>query len=341
MQDSNGKESIYVNILDLKKTRFIRMQKLLFLLLLSVFIQFGAHASHIRGGSITYECVGGNFVFQLIVYRDCNGADLSNISQQLKLWNHPTLSSITLDFESRIDISPFGLEVPGGPACFECGSGANAGNGLGAIEKVVYRSAPTNISGVPPTEGWIFTYDNFSRSPIITNLQNPDTYGLTLVAKIFNVNATNNTCVDNSPQFLQEPHFVSCAGRPFSMNLNTVDPDLDSIAISFDQPLDDLGGQNYNPPSNPVAVPFQVGFDVNSPTPNTTANPGNVSAQVNSNSGEITFVSFTTGSFVIKLKARSYRNGQLISEVEHEMQIEVTNCLGANNPPSITPIGTQ
>lgn len=313
------------------------MQKLLTILFLAIFIQFGSYASHLRGGSITYECVGGNYVFQLIAYRDCNGAELSEISQQLRLWNHPTLSSITLDFVERIDISPMGTEVAGGPSCFECGVGAEGGNGLGAIEKVVYRSAPTNISGVPPADGWIFTYDNFSRNPTITNLQNPDSYGLTLVAKIFNVNATNNACVDNSPQFLQEPHFVSCAGRPFSMNLNTVDADLDSIAISFDQPLDDLGIGDFSPPTNPINVPFQVGFSVNSPTPNSTANPGNITAQVDPSSGEITFVSFTTGSFVIKLKARSYRNGQLISEVEHEMQIEVTNCLGANNPPIITP----
>lgn len=301
------------------------------------FSQFETQASHIRGGSITYECVGGNYVFQLVVYRDCNGAELSNISQQLNVWNHPTLNGVTVNFVSRTDISPLGNEVVGGPSCYHCGSGAAGGNGLGSIEKFVYRSAPTNFSGVPPTDGWILTYDNVFRSPTITNLQNPDTYGMTLVAKIFNASNPINNCVDNSALFLQEPHFVSCAGKPFTMNLNAVDPDLDSLAISFVNPLDELGGAPYNAPTNPPLIPFQLGFSVNSPTPGTVANPGNIVAQVNPTTGEITFLSNTTGSFVVKIKVKSFRNGILISEVENDMQIEVTSCLGNNNPPTITP----
>lgn len=298
---------------------------------------FSAKASHIRGGNITYECSGGNYVFQLVVYRDCNGAELSNISQDLKVWNHPILSSVSLSFVSRTDVSPFGNQVAGGPSCFQCGVGANGGNGLGAIEKVIYRSAPINISGVPPANGWIFTYDSFARSPSITNLQNPDTYGITLVAKIFNVGSSSNLCTDNSPQFLQEPHLVACVGRPFTMNLNAVDPDLDSIVIAFSHPLNYLANASYDPPNAPGNIPFQTGFSVNSPTPNTTSNPGNIPAFVDPSSGEITFTSFISGSFVIKLGVQSYRHGVLISEVENEIQVEITACNPANNPPIITP----
>lgn len=313
------------------------MHKLLILLTILCFSQFETQASHIRGGNITYECVGGDYVFQLVVYRDCNGAVLSEISQQLKVWNHPTLNGLTVSFVSKTDISPFGNEVVGGPSCFHCGSGTAGGNGLGAIEKFIYRSAPINFSGVPPAAGWVLTYENIYRSPTITNLQNPDTYGMTLVAKIFNAANPINNCVDNSAQFLQEPHLVGCAGKPFTMNLNAVDQDLDSLAVSFDQPLHSLEGATYNPPTAPQSIPFQTGFNVNSPTPGTIANPGNISAQVNPTSGEITFLSNTTGSFVVKIKVKSYRNGVLISEVENDMQIEITNCLGNNNPPVITP----
>ena len=313
------------------------MQKLLILLILLCFTQFESQASHIRGGSITYECIGGDYVFELVVYRDCNGAELSVIAQQLKVWNHPVLNGVTCDFVSRTDISPLGTEVAGGPSCYHCGGGASTGNGLGSIEKFVYRSAPINFSGVPPVDGWILTYDNVFRSGAITNLQNADSYGMTLVAKIFNASNPINNCVDNSVKFLQEPHFVSCAGKPFTMNLNAVDPDLDSIAISFDRPLDSLGNATFNPPTTPQFVPYSSGFSVNSPTPGPAVNPGNITAQVDPTSGEITFVCFTTGSYVVKVKARSYRNGQLISEVENELQIEVTNCLGNNNPPVITP----
>lgn len=300
-------------------------------------MSFSTEASHIRGGNITYECIGGNYVFQLVVYRDCNGAELSVVSQDLKVWNHPVLNTITLNYVSRTDVSPFGNQVPGGPSCYQCGIGPSGGNGLGAIEKVIYRSAPINVSGVPPAAGWIFTYDSFARSPSITNLQNPDTYGITLVAKIFNVGNVANTCSDNSAQFLQDPHMVACVGRPFTMNLNAVDPDLDSLAISFSHPLNYLANASYNPPSVPINIPFQSGFSVNSPTPNTIANPGNIPAVVDPISGEITFTSFISGSFVVKIGVKSYRNGVLISEVENEIQIEVTACNPANNPPVITP----
>lgn len=217
----------------------------LYLLLVVLFMTvFQAKASHIMGGSITYECLGsGNYVFQLVFYRDCNGAQVSTSAQTLKVWNHSSVNSITLPYVSTEDISPQGT-ASGGVQCYNCTNpGGNIG--VGSIERIVYRSAPINLSGVPPSDGWIFTFDDFSRNGNITNLQSPLSYGITLVAKIFNVNAPNNSCYDNSAQFLQYPHFVSCVGKPFKVNLNPVDPDLDSIAVAFDTPLNNLNGNPY------------------------------------------------------------------------------------------------
>ncbi len=76
----------------------------------------------------------------------------------MDVWNHPGISQITLDFISRTDLSPMCTQVAGGPVPLDCGVGANAGNGIGAIEKVVYRSVPIALAGTPPAEGWVFTY---------------------------------------------------------------------------------------------------------------------------------------------------------------------------------------
>lgn len=296
-----------------------------------------AEASHIMGGSITYECLGsGNYVFQLVFYRDCNGAQVNTNSQTIRVWNHPSLTSITIPYVSTEDISPEGMEVPGGPKCFDCTT-SNGNIGIGSIERITYRSAPINISGVPPAQGWVFTFDDFSRNGNITNLQNPLDYGITLTAKIFNVNTSNNSCHDNSPQFLQNPHFVSCVGRPFKLNLNPVDPDLDSLSVSFDQPLTNLNNDPYSEGVNPLTVPFASGFSVTEPTPTTAMMPGNQNAQIHPQTGEITFLSNLTGNFNVKIKVTSFRNGQRISEVVHEMQLIVTNCSGNNNPPVVTP----
>lgn len=296
-----------------------------------------ARATHVMGGDITWTCQGGQYVFQLVFYRDCNGAVINTGFETLDVWNHPTLSSIQVNYVSSTDVSPYCTQVPGGPVPLDCGSGQAGGNGLGAIEKAVYQSAPINLGGNPPPEGWIFTYQNFSRSSSITNLVNPDSYGITITAKMFPIpGAAGGSCVDNSPQFLQEPYFVSCAGEPYEYNMNAVDPDLDSLSISFGNALNYFPAQVWNPPTTPAEIPYEVGFSGSSPTPNPSMNAGNVSAALDPSSGNLTFTSFNTGDYVVKVVAKSYRNGVLIAEVMREMQLVVLNCSGNNNAPVIT-----
>jgi len=285
------------------------------------------------GGEITWECTGGNYIFTLTFFRDCNGAEINTISETIKVWNHPSVSSIVLPFVSRTDISPQCNQVTNSPVPLECGSGFGGGNGIGAIEKIIYQSAPITLNGTPPSNGWIFTYDNFSRSNTITNLTNPSNYGMTIAAKIFQNSSSG--CIDSSPIFLQEPYFVSCAGTPFVYNMNAIDPDLDSIAIQFGVPYNNFPSGVYNPPLNPIPVPFESGFSFNSPTPSPAINSLNSAAQINSSSGELTFTSFNAGNYVVKVVVRSYRDGILNAEVEREMQLVVLACSGSNNPPII------
>ena len=297
-------------------------------------------ASHVMGGEITYTCIGGNtFVFDLIFYRDCNGAEINMISENIKVWNHPSISSINLPFISRVDISPLCTQVTGGPSPFDCGSGSAGGNGIGAIEKITYRSLPITMNGIPPVQGWIFTYENFSRSGAITNMVSPSSYGITIAAKMYAIPGFDGSgCSDSSPRFLQEPNFVSCAGSPYIYNMNAVDPDLDSLSFSFGIPYNYFPGATaYNPPSAPIPVPFETGFSYTNPTPSNTINPLNIGATVDSNNGELSFTSYTTGTYVVKISVKSFRSGVLISEVEREMQLIVNGCTQANNAPIINP----
>ncbi|NBY40166.1 MAG: hypothetical protein EBQ66_04535 [Flavobacteriia bacterium] len=227
---------------------------------------FQAHASHVMGGEITWKCGGnGGYIFELVFYRDCNGAEINTVSENLRVWNHPSLTNIVVNFISRTDISPTCTTVAGAPQPLDCGSGSNGGNGIGANEKVLYRSNEIQLAGTPPTQGWIFTYENYARSNAITNLNNPSTYGMTLAATMYFANQ-NAGCVDNSPQFLQAPYFTSCVGDPFVYNMNAVDPDLDSLFIEFVTPMNNFPAGSYNPPINPAPVPFDPGFSYLSPT---------------------------------------------------------------------------
>lgn len=317
------------------------MYQKLSVLITFLFVLSFSHASHILGGDLTWKCQGGQYVFELAYYRDCNGADVNSVAVSINVWGHPTLTAITLPFVSREDFSPQCTEVSGGPSQLTCGVGSNGGTGLGAIEKIIYRSAPTTINGTPPAEGWVFTYDECCRSANISNLLNPSTYGLTLRAIIYDSNSGSG-CVDNSPQFLQDPYFVSCAGDDYEYNMNAVDPDLDSLNIRFESIHNYLDGNPYNPPSNPANIPYVNGFSATSPTPNVAMNSSNVPAQINSTSGNLTFKSFNAGTYVVKIVAESYRNGTLIGQVDREMQLIVTNCIGTNSKPIIAaPFGTS
>lgn len=302
-----------------------------------LFVLFASQlrATHVMGGEITWTCQGGNYVFELIFYRDCNGAEVNTISETIQVWNNPNLTSINVQFVSRTDISPFCNPVTNSPSPLTCGVGASGGNGIGAIEKVVYRSAPIAIPGTPPVSGWVFTAQNFSRSNAITNLVDPSNYGITISAHMYAIPNAGNGCVDNSPRFLQEPYLVSCAGTPYAYNMNPVDPDLDSITVSFGTPYNNSITGAYNPPISPIAIPYETGFSATSPTPDNTFNAANVASSLNSSTGEFTFTSNTVGNFIVKIIVKSYRQGVLIAQVEREMQLVVLNCLPTNNPPTI------
>lgn len=314
------------------------MRNRLFFLLLLLMSCSQARATHVMGGEITWWCTGNGYIFELIFYRDCNGVEVNTISETIEVWNHPTVTSIPVAFITREDISPTCSPVPGSPPALDCGVGASGGNGIGAIEKITYRSGIINLPGTPPAgTGWIFTYDNFSRSSLITNLQNPDNYGLTITAKMFPIpGAAPGTCIDNSPRFLQDPYLVSCAGEDYSYNMHPVDIDLDSLHILFGTPLNNFSG-TYNPPVDPAPVPYEAGFGPTSPTPDASFQAGNIAAQLDPISGELTFNTSTIGSFVVKVIVQSFRNDVLIAEVEREMQLIVLNCAGSNNAPVITP----
>ena len=312
------------------------MIKHIFALVLLVCLSYQARASHAMGGEITWTCQGGDYVFELTFYRDCNStAPLNPVSETIKVWGHPTVTQFDVDFISRTDISPICTEVAGGPSAFVCGSGPGSGNGVGAIEKAIYRSQPISLPGTPPVGGWIFTFDNFARSNAITNLVDPSTRGLTIHSTMYAIPGAPGGCVDNSPQLLQDPYFVSCVGEPYSYNMNAVDEDLDSLFITFGKPLNHILGATYNPPTDPYEIPFESGFSYDSPTPGTGMNASNIPASINASSGTLDFLSFNSGVFTVKLTIQSFRDGVLIAEVNREMQLVVSNCSGSNNAPTI------
>ena len=78
-----------------------------------MFVFIEVNATHIMGGEITWECIKdpadpnvGSYIFTMKVYRDCDGVTLSTFSQTIDVWDHPSVTQITVDWVSSSDISP-------------------------------------------------------------------------------------------------------------------------------------------------------------------------------------------------------------------------------------------
>lgn len=284
------------------------------------------------GGEITWVCQGGgDYVFTLKIYRDCSGPPVNTSSQVIRVWNHPTITQIPVSYVATNEVSPSCTQVTGGPAQISCASNTVQG----AAEEYIFTSTPINISGTPPAQGWAFTWDNLTRNASVINLVSPSTNGITLRAIMYSNGANGSPCYDSSPQFIELPSSITCAGNEFIYNPNAYDPDADSMVFSFGQPLNSINTA-YTPPTDPAPLNWASGYSINSPLPSTTQNSGNIPATINSQTGEISFRSNTIGSFALVVRAQSYRCGILLAEVYREMQVIIVSC-GTNSPPTITP----
>jgi gliding motility-associated-like protein len=310
--------------------------KILFLFFIILFIPKTFFSIEALGGEISWTCAGGSsFVFKLNLYRDCNSADITGAPQTIKVWNHETVSEITLNFFSKSEISPNCTPNSSSLPALDCGTGDNGGNGMGAVEEFIYFSNPVILSGVPPSEGWVFTFTTTSRKASITNIVNPTANGMTLVAKMFAVSKVQNSCLDNSPIFLEKPYLIVCSGSPYLYMSNCIDSDLDSLVFKMVNPLNNFDAGSFNPPASPSEVVFFPNYSATSPTPGVAINGSNVGFNLNQLNGDISFTSVLPGEFVYKVLVESYRNGRKISEVEREIVVFVKACGDANTSPDI------
>lgn len=316
-----------------------------FVLFSAAFFLFAesAHASHLMGGEITWTCNGsGQFVFQMKLYRDCNGVSIPN-SLFLNVDNHPIVGQIQMSLVAQNDISPACNAAGPAISCAAAQAQPQWPNSAtpipGAVEEFIFRSSPIALTGTPPAAGWVFSYTTCCRNPSTSNISNAASAGITIRAVMYAYNNQNmNPCYDNSPEFLEPPSTVICNGYPFTYNQNAVDPELDSLSYAWAEPLGDTvsGSPAWNPPFSPQYLAWAPTFSANSPLPGPTLNAGNVPATIDPITGEISFTSFTSGNYVTCIKVQAWKCGQLVAEIYREMQVVMLAC-GNNNPPVITP----
>ena len=318
------------------------MKKLL-ILLIAIGSVTQLHATHLMGGEITWICIdsgpdAGKYIFKLKLYRDCDGTSLSTFAQTINVWDHPSVTSLSVDFISNTDISPDCDVTNSGNPQLDCNS-----NPVGAVEEYIYESLPVSLPGSPPATGWHFTWDSCCRNGAITNLvlssPTSPSEGFTLRASMFPYydNLGNvvpaDPCFDSSPIFNESPQTIICTGYPFAYSHNASDSELDSISYDWDEPLDDFAGA-FTPPTNPMPLPFLAPYTYDAPL------PGGVT--LDNVTGEISYNSTISGNFVTVVRIDAFKCGQLVAQIYREIQAVLIACPSlsggtSNLPPTVSP----
>lgn len=277
-----------------------------------------AVATHIIGGEITWECLGnGQYIFYLRLYRDCSQTTQMTILP-INVYNHPSITQIPITLQSQQDITE--------PGCGVSCEGAQMGQV--AVEEFVFASAPVNLGGVPPDEGYIFTFQQCCRNDV-TNLVNAVNYSLYYWAAMYPLNDQDtDPCYDSSPQFGEPPSSLLCSGYSLNYNSNAIDPDGDSLVYEFHAPF----GQDN------VQVPYAAGYSSQLPLPGPTIDPSYDSVTIDPVTGQIDYdaPAGLQGKWNVTFIVKAYRCGQLISANLREMQVWVIPCDEPNNVPQVS-----
>ncbi len=274
-------------------------------------------ASHLAGGSITYEYVGDStgvpyqYCITLVLYRREQGVNPGN-TQTISISSSCYGSSnLNLPFAPGVVQG----QTPRGDT--NCIDQSDPGYAQGKIEEYIYSNC-TVLPG--KCADYIFSWRSCCRNANITNLQNPGSSYIYLDSRL------NNTLGPNtSPEFLNPGAKFFCVGQAFTWSQAASEPDQDSLYYTLAQPWDNLN----------VPIPWAAGFSTQQPM--TTANGFNL----NPYSGVFTFTPTQPEVDVIKIVVKEYRFDTvsqldlLIGTAIREMQIPV---LASCNPIATTGI---
>ncbi|GAB5417648.1 MAG: hypothetical protein Crog4KO_26340 [Crocinitomicaceae bacterium] len=271
-----------------------------------------ARASHIVGGNIYYDYVGGNdYLFTVELYRDCNstGAQYDNPlplgvfnaqGNMVQLVNigFPGSNQIPVVFNNPCVIPPSNI----------------------CTELATYQILVT----LPPIPGGYYVaYQRCCRGPNITNLSQPDDTGITLMTHVPGSDTGNQ--INSSPRFNNYPPLLLCNNEDLVFDHSATDPDGDQLVYSLVTPS--AGGSSFNPaPNPPPAPPYApvtwAGAGFSAPQP---LGPGST-ITIDPNTGLLLASPNLTGLFVVGIAVDEYRNGVLINTTVRDFLFRVFNC---------------
>ena len=264
-------------------------------------------ASHIASAEIRYEYtgIGNKYRFYLTAIKSCepNNAALvigypvtfrsgnTTFNRDLYLWHGPdTIANYCPGFSSS------------------CSQPASIYPGF---EKRIYSDTVT----LNPNT-WTIMWKLCCRPASIVNLTTPDLFDNYVEAVLDNSNTINSSAWLPNPN----PLWV-VQGTPVTFSLNAIDPENDSIAYEWFQPLT-YG--NFTTPS--VPIPYTAGYSLSSPL-----GVGG-SLTINSNN-TVTIMAPAAGKYSLGIRVKEYRNGQLVGATMRDFTLVSLSSSISYTPP--------
>ncbi|MEL6868081.1 MAG: hypothetical protein AAFP19_26905, partial [Bacteroidota bacterium] len=277
--------------------------KYLFSLVLALSLLSSLQATHIIGGSITYEYLGGDdYRIQLEVLRDCfggNPAAFFDTPAALGVFDQDNnlIDNHSLVFDWMDDT--LSLNVPNSVCIFP-------------PQVCVHKAVYDTILSLPPIPGgYTLAYQRCCRAAQVTNLVNPLATGMTFTAHI------PSTISNSAPQFNSDFPFAVFVNTPFIYDASAADPDGDSLVYKLNTPF--AGGTVDMPMPQP---PFPPPYDpVNFVLPTYSTDNmlgGNYPLTIDPQTGQMEAIPSFLGTFQIAYTIEEYRNQEMISQSHRE-----------------------
>jgi hypothetical protein len=277
-----------------------RLRALLRISLLVILLAAGSGhvlADHYSGGSITYNCIGGNFYeITLDLYLDCTGAPLTAQSLQLSNDCGVSFSVAGLPLVLTEEVSQVCPVSLGSTTC----------NG-GTLPGIMHYQFVTTLF-LSPCNDWSISWSICCRSAT-ANVQG--TPGMYLEAT---VNNAGGAC-DQSPQVGDNSIPFVCVNDPVQYNPGFTDPDGNTMSFQL------ISGR-YAAPA-PTNVNYQPGSTGGNPI---------TGIALDAATGQLSFTPTVTGNYVVVMQVTTYNAlGVPIGTVMRDFLFVVVNCVG--DPP--------
>lgn len=268
---------------------------------------FCAQATHIVGGELFYDHLGGSqYQVTLKLYRDCTGIAF-DATVVVGVFNPDgsLYTTQTLTFPGSQNV-PIVLDSP----CLTLPPNL-------CVETTSY----VGTFDLPPTpDGYILTYQRCCRTGIINNLLTPGDLGLTVTTRIPGQAIASNS----SPRFNELPPIALCLNAPLSFDHSATDPDGDSLVYALCTPFN--GGTALDPQPNPPTAPPYAPVTWLAPYTEGYPIDSDPAIAVDPATGLLTLTPNLQGNFTVGVLVQEYRNGAFLNETRRDFLFKVVAC---------------